>query len=704
MAAGFTASFLWSSAPHKLIFIWIGLHFLSITFRITISYLYSRTHSRTPKSEDIWYWLFIIGILFSGITWGLLWPLLLTSASSYLQLINLSIMGAVLFGSIWSYGISIPAFLAFWFPITITLVVSLLTNTNPDNEIILALAIAFFSFSILFLFRTNKTLKNMLFLEFKNIQLMKDWTQENEERKGAENALAANETLFMDIVENSTDIIYRIDIHGDFTFVNSIARKITGYSTEELIGMNYLDLVREDYHKKAKLFYLNQYKKQVANTYFNYPILTKDGKEVWIAQNTQLILNDENFSVFQSVARDITEIKMIEVELLRAKEAAEDAQKAEEEFLANVSHDMRTPLNAVVGITNLLAQTELTPEQKEYTHSLTVSSNHLLSIINDLLDLSKIEKGYIEFIETHIKIKDLTGTIVKSFKTQAEQKQLTLNVIINEEIPAVILGDRKRLEQILLNLMSNAVKFTNSGEINIEVDTISDQDDSVTLKFNVKDTGIGVPENQIKNIFQEFKQSYKHAHKDYEGTGLGLAIVKKLVELQGGEIFLVSTEGKGSTFGFTLTFKKYLSTDKLDASGEYCIIKEDAKEHYILLVDDNEMNIFVALKQLKNIWPNMNIDTATNGQEAIDKISQNRYDIVLMDIQMPVMDGYEASRYIRDNMDKPANEVPIIALTAGLASKEKLLAAGIDDFLLKPFQQKDLINKIRGLVEHIREP
>lgn len=239
---------------------------------------------------------------------------------------------------------------------------------------------------------------------------------------------------------------------------------------------------------------------------------------------------------------------------------------------------MRTPLNAVVGITNLLRQTELTPEQKEYTDSLNVSSNHLLGIINDLLDLSKIEKGHIEFIETHIKIKDLTASIVESFKAQVEQKQLALNININDEIPTVILGDRKRLEQILLNLMGNAIKFTNSGEI----------------------------------------------------------------------------------------------------------------------------NIFVALRQIKNIWPNMNIDTATNGQEAIDKISQNRrYDVVLIDIQMPVMDGYEASRYIRDNMDKPANEIHIIALTAGLASKERLLAAGINDFLLKPFQQKDLINKIRGFVEHI---
>ncbi|MFT5425790.1 MAG: PAS domain S-box-containing protein [Gammaproteobacteria bacterium] len=508
----------------------------------------------------------------------------------------------------------------------------------------------------------------------------------------------------MDIVENATDMIYRIDIKGDFTFVNSIASKITGYSREELISMNYLDMIREDYHKKAKIFYLKQYKKQDTNSYIDYPILTKDGNELWISQNTQLILNNEEISAFQSVARNITEIKRIEEELLRAKKEAEEAQKAEKEFLTNVSHDMRTSLNAVVGITNLLLQTELTPEQKEYTNSLSVSSNHLLGIINDFLDLSKIEKGHIEFIETHIKIKDLTGSIIESFKAQAKQKQLDLNVIINDEIPAVILGDRKRLEQILLNLMSNAIKFTNSGEINLEVEPISDQDDSITLKFNVKDTGVGIPETQIKNVFQEFKQAYKHAHKDFVRHRSGTCYRKKLVELQCGEIFLVSTEGKGSTFGFKLTFKKYLSTDNLEVSGEYRITKEDAKEHHILLVDDNEMNIFVALRQLKNIWPNMNIDTATNGQEVIDKIAQNRYDVVLMDIQMPVMDGYEASRYIRDNMDKPANEVPIIALTADLASKEKLLAAGIDDFLLKPFQEKDLINKIRSFVEHIREP
>jgi PAS domain S-box-containing protein len=704
MAAGISASLLWSSVSHKLIFIWVGLHLLVTAFRIAISYFYTRSDTETPHSLNKWLWLFMCGIVLSGITWGLMWPLLLSSVSSNLQMISLSILGAVLFGSIWSYGISISAYLMFLFPIIIPLGISLSTGAYADNNVGVALAIAFYCFSILFLIRTHKTLSNMLLLEFKNIQLSKEWTRENEERKGAENALAANETLFIDLVENATDMIYRINIKGDFTFVNPIASKITGYSTEELTSMNYLDLIREDYHKKAKIFYLKQYKKGDANSYFDYPILTKDGKELWIAQNTQLILNNEEISAFQSVARDITEIKKIEEELLQAKQEAEEAQKAEEEFLANVSHDMRTPLNAVVGITNLLQQTELTPEQKEYANSLSVSSYQLLGIINDLLDLSKIEKGHIEFIETHIKIKDLTDSIVGSFKAQAEQKQLALNVIINEEIPAVILGDRKRLEQILLNLISNAIKFTDSGEINIEVNTISEQDDSVTLKFNVKDTGIGIPEAHIKNIFQEFKQAYKHAHKDFEGTGLGLAIVKKLVELQDGEIFLVSTEGKGSTFGFILTFKKYLSTAKLDVSGEYLITKEDAKKHHILLVDDNEMNIFVALKQLKNVWPNMNIDTATNGQEAIDKISQIRYDLVLMDIQMPIMDGYEASRYIRDNMDKPANEIPIIALTAGLAPKEKLLAAGINDFLLKPFQQKDLINKIRGFIEHTIAP
>ncbi len=384
------------------------------------------------------------------------------------------------------------------------------------------------------------------------------------------------------------------------------------------------------------------------------------------------------------------ERKNIEEEMQRSRALAEGSAKAKEDFVANMSHELRTPLGSILGFTELLKKTDLTGTQGEYLDAISSSGNSLLTIINDILDLSKLDAGKFALENVPFNIPDLLRTVQNMFAQKAKDKNLLLTVSIDAALDYSVYGDPMRLRQILVNLLGNAVKFTEAGSIDLRCTTESEDDEEARICFLIKDTGIGIPADKLPVIFERFTQAETNITRRFGGTGLGLAITKQLVELQGGEITVESNEGSGTKFSFSLSYAK--------APAEAPVFKEQSAERpeydaetTILVVEDNLMNQKLTGIILKN--NGFNFIIAENGSEAVELLKDNKADLILMDIQMPVMDGYEATCIIRDDMHITT---PIIAMTAhALAGeKEKCIEQGINDYLPKPFSEDDLLRKI----------
>jgi CheY-like chemotaxis protein len=355
-------------------------------------------------------------------------------------------------------------------------------------------------------------------------------------------------------------------------------------------------------------------------------------------------------------------------------------------------------MNAIIGLSELLLKEKLTDKQHENMRSIKYSADNLLVIINDILDFSKIESGKIEFEEVNFDIFLKVQEIKKTFVFKAEEKGITLKFRVDEKIPQFLVGDPFRLNQILLNLLSNAVKFTNNGTVTLELSLIEDRKDNVVIQFDVIDTGIGIPKDKLASVFESYTQAYTDITRRFGGTGLGLAITRQLVTMQQGEISLDSEAGKGTTFTVKLAFQKGVA--ETVASPDEAIAdlleKRDFGGMPVLLVEDNVMNQFVA-NQVLELW-NIKVDFAMNGLEATDKLKESDYALVLMDLQMPVMSGYEATAFIRDRTNRLRNpDIPIIALTADAfpETKKKVIEAGMNDFVTKPLEQTDLYTKIK---------
>lgn len=399
--------------------------------------------------------------------------------------------------------------------------------------------------------------------------------------------------------------------------------------------------------------------------------------------------------VDQRILREKVREKIREVEL--EKERAEQSERVKEQFLANMSHEIRTPLNAILGMTRLLLDKEPRQDQLKYLNSIKHASDNLLIIINDILDLSKIEAGKVNFEKIAFEIKNELSAVVETVKVNADDKGLSLYLNISDKLPNTLAGDPYRLNQILLNLTGNAIKFTEHGSVTIQADLNAETAETIQVKFSVIDTGIGIAKDKLDYIFDMFTQETSSTTRKFGGSGLGLAICKKLVELQGGSISVSSETGKGSIFSFTLPFEKVADMPTTSTGDKMSQQPQRQLQNIrILLAEDNEFNQMVAVDTLEASIPGVQVDVAKNGREAVDMVMANRYDLVLMDIQMPEMDGHEATRTIRASTDANVNSVPIIAMTASVikAEVDKCLESGMNEFVGKPFQVEELLDKI----------
>ncbi len=630
--------------------------------------------------------------------------------------------------------------------------------------------------------------------------------------------ITKKERQYRNLVENSSDVIFICNTDGKFNYVNPMGFKLTGFSEEELINTHFFKLVRQDYQKKLRGFYQFQVQNNIPSTYIEFPIICKDGKELWLGQTVDIntnangeieffalsreisdrikyekammrseekfrsiienlelgllevdkqgiilkaypqfckligysaeeligqdplellvdeesknvILNETvkrkqgNSSVYEikmfkkdqtpiwvmisgapyynerneiagtvGIHLDITKRKLMEEELKQAKLLAENSLKSKDLFVANISHEIRTPLNAIMGMSHLLEQGPLNSKQQQFVQAISKSSENLLMIVNDLLDFSKLEAGKMELNIGSHNLYETIRDVANLWEYKIEEKNIDFSK--NIRIPQKhFLYDATRLNGILSNLLHNALKFTEKGKISLSVEVVKETADKSVFLFKIEDTGIGISESQQAQIFESFVQAEQGIARKYGGTGLGLSISRNLIELMGSQLRVSSQLNVGTTFQFELELEKQNEISPAKQAEELDF--EWLKGLNILMVEDNQFNQIMAHSILEN-W-NVNVTIANNGEEAIERIREKSFDLILMDIQMPVMDGIQCSMKIREELRL---KTPILALTANAMPNDvkKYLEAGMDGFILKPFRQHELYMSMKDVL------
>jgi PAS domain S-box-containing protein len=534
---------------------------------------------------------------------------------------------------------------------------------------------------------------------------------QNEELVLAKEEAEIVEKKYIELYDYAPSGYLTLTANGEIAGLNYMALRILGQERSVLIDNKFRLFITEGTRYKFDELFKHVFTSEVKQV-CEVIIASKDNGPVYVKIDGIISLNDKQ--CFMTLT-DITKRKIIELDNIKAKEVAEqatriaetakakaehatriaeDAVRAKQQFLSNMSHEIRTPMNAIIGFTKVLLKTDLSSKQKEYLNAIKLSGDSLIVLINDILDLAKVDAGKMVFEQIPFKMANSISSILHLFELKIKEKNIKLIEEYDSGIPEVLVGDPVRLHQIILNLLSNAVKFTSQGEIVVKVHMLEEDDEKVNIEFVVSDTGIGIAEDKLDKIFENFQQAYSGSSRLFGGTGLGLAIVKQLVEPQGGTIHVESKINEGSTFRFNLDFKK------TDAEPEYetdiVEIDFDVKSLKILVVEDIVLNQLLMKTVLEDFG--FACDIAGNGKIAVEKLKTRSYDIILMDLHMPEMNGFKAAKHIRTIMNL---NVPIIALTADVTTVDlaKCEAAGMDDYIAKPVDERLLYNKIVGLVK-----
>ncbi len=478
------------------------------------------------------------------------------------------------------------------------------------------------------------------------------------------------------------------DENGKITWVNKALENLTGYSLAELKGKMLGDVLSTNNTNKDIILAAREKVANLESSTIEVSALKKDGTMVWLSASNTPVLNAKGQLERQvELINDITQRKKVEQEIIESRAQAIQLSEAKEMFLSVMSHEIRTSLNAVIGMTHLLLENDPKPSQIDDLNILKFSSENLLNIINDILDFTKIETGNLELESIPFDLHTLCVDIINSLQVNAGKRGNLLSLTYDYLIPNQLLGDKTRLYQILMNLLGNAIKFTEGGKIQLLLKLQKTKKEQSTIYFEVRDNGIGIPKDKLSYIFETFTQARADISRKYGGTGLGLAITKKLIKLYNSDIKVQSTEGKGTIFSFAISFKKVSEAALIVKP---VLLQNNFSTKKILVVDDNEVNILIA-KRFLSKWGFI-IDFAVNGEEAIHKIIENTYDLVFMDIRMPGIDGFDATKIIREMPGDYFQNLPIIALTASTLHDEnmKFKEAGMNGHILKPFNPDEI--------------
>ncbi len=521
---------------------------------------------------------------------------------------------------------------------------------------------------------------------------------EIEQRKRTEQALETSKQRYQNVMNTIKEVIFQTDREGRITLLNKAWIDLTDFNLSSSLYTNLIDYIFISDREKCNNLFQQLLNRKVVTCNHELRYTTKSGKHRWAELFARLSFNDEGkITGITGTLNDINDRKQAEEALIKAKNIAESAKKAEEEFLAIMSHEIRTPLNAIVGMSNLLLNIpNLKGDPLEYASSIKQSADNLVNLINNILDYSKIKANRIDFDSVVFNIDKVIKNVLKTVKFKVTEKPVSLNTLYSADIPDFVLGDATRLTQILLNLVSNALKFTEKGLVTIKVSVKNKYEDAIEILFEVSDTGIGIRKDRLQKIFERYSQAETSTTRKYGGTGLGLSIVKELIERQNGKIWVKSKINHGSTFYFSLPF--LYPTHEVIPTQEIAYRPKSLKNIHLLLVEDNLINQRVATK-IFEMW-DAQITLANNGKEAIDQLNKADFDLILLDLQMPVMDGYSTAKYIRQQKNKNYQNIPIIGLSASVyEDRETLTATGFNEYLTKPFDTDQLYHIILKYVD-----